>query len=550
MKKTLSILLAVLMLLTSFSAITANALTLRAIALCKKVDNLSDTVKESVDVIDSEHPCFDITDLSKQLVYYVDTEYNTYPFINGVCWYDETEGVYLNESSVFVTKHNYILKVRVTCTDKFEFNGTNVTCELYSGGQITSCTVEEVNPGKTINAVKEYTCDGVSTVDSVYVLLATPLAGSNPSSSAGVTDTSLGVEIDTDENEDYIDNKVKWTLVTDEGETVMKKDDCFVKDMKYRAYIRLKTKTGYEFKTESETKSAVVAKIGGNDTEVAATSSDKKLSEYITVCHAEPIVCTGDIKLDITKCTVNELKTDYTYDATEQSAQVEVKYSALTLKEGTDYEIVYSGNRTNAGTVNYSINGIRNYDGIIEKSFNIKALAVTPGVTLSATKYTYDGNEKKPTVTVKANGKKLVNKTDYTVTYKTGRKNVGKYYATVTLKGNYSGKKTAYYVINPKGTTLLTKKTCKKDSITVNWNKQTAQTGGYEIEYSTSSKFSSSKKIKISKNTTVSKKITGLKKSKTYYFRIRTFKNVTSNGKTETYYSSWSASKNFKTTAK
>ena len=244
------------------------------------------------------------------------------------------------------------------------------------------------------------------------------------------------------------------------------------------------------------------------------------------------------------------LKTDYTYNGSAQKAEIEVKYlNVYTLKEGSDYEIVYSGSHTNAGTVKYSINGIGNYEGSIEKSFTIKPLKATPSVTLSATKYVYDGNVKKPTPTVKVGGKTLKNKTDYSVKYNSG-KNVGNYSVKVTLNGNYSGNKTLKYVINPKGTALSKKKTCKKNSITVNWTKQTAQTTGYQIEYSTSSAFSNSKKVKITKNTTVSKKITSLKKNKKYYFRIRTYKDVTSNGKTETLYSSWSSSKAFITTAK
>ena len=558
MKKSLSILLAVMMLLASFSSVNAYALTVtvRAVVLSKNSSSL-----EGVDAVVNEKPCFDVINSSsigsdKISGYFVDSSYNTSPFIKGVSWYDDTEKKYLNESSIFVSGHKYILKVRVSCKDNFEYayssDVPSVTCELYTGSQYVSCTAEEVVPKKTINVVKEFVCEGVSTVDSVYVLLQSPQSGAVPSSAAVVADTSKGVEIDTDEDDKYIDNKVKWTLVTELGEIPMKKDEFFIKGLKYRAYIRLKTKTGYEFKTESETKSAVVAKIGGNDSEVEATSSEKKLSQYITIYHSQPVVCsdsTGteiNLKIDISNCTVNEKNTEYTYNGSAQNADIEVKYAVLTLKEGSDYEIVYSGNRTNAGTVNYTINGIGNYEGSIAKSFVIKPLKATPSVTLSATKYTYDGKEKKPTVTVKVDGKKL-GSSMYSVAYKTGRKNVGKYSAKVTLKGNYSGTKTAYYVINPKGTSLLTKKTCKKDSITVNWTKQTAQTNGYEIEYSTSSKFTGSKKAVISKNTTASKKITGLKKNKKYYFRIRTYKNVTENSKTVKYYSSWSASKNFTT---
>ena len=62
---------------------------------------------------------------------------------------------------------------------------------------------------------------------------------------------------------------------------------------------------------------------------------------------------------------------------------------------------------------------------------------------------------KKPSVTVKDGSTKLA-ASQYTVTYASGRKNVGKYNVKVTLKGNYSGSKTVAFKINPKGTSLKT----------------------------------------------------------------------------------------------
>ena len=68
--------------------------------------------------------------------------------------------------------------------------------------------------------------------------------------------------------------------------------------------------------------------------------------------------------------------------------------------------------------------------------------------TLSTTAYTYNGQVKKPAVTVKdANGNALVSGTDYTVTYPSGRTALGSYNITVTMKGNYSGTKTLTFTI-------------------------------------------------------------------------------------------------------
>lgn len=83
----------------------------------------------------------------------------------------------------------------------------------------------------------------------------------------------------------------------------------------------------------------------------------------------------------------------------------------------------------------------------------------------------------------------------------------------------------------------------KENTVTVKWKKK-SKIMGYQIQYSTDSKFKKNKKsIKIKKAKTTSKKISNLKESKKYYFRIRTYKS--SNKKTR--YSKWSKVKSTKT---
>ena len=78
----------------------------------------------------------------------------------------------------------------------------------------------------------------------------------------------------------------------------------------------------------------------------------------------------------------------------------------------------------------------------------------------------------------------------------------------------------------------------------MNWKKQTEETTGYQIQYSTNKNFTSGNKtVNITKNKTTSKSISKLKAKKKYYVRIRTYKKV--NGKK--IYSSWSNSKSVKT---
>ena len=176
-----------------------------------------------------------------------------------------------------------------------------------------------------------------------------------------------------------------------------------------------------------------------------------------------------------------------------------------------------------------------------------RTIAHVTGVKLSATTYTYNGKVQKPSVTVKdSKGKALKNGTDYTVSYPKGMKNVGKYTVKVTLKGNYSGSKSMTYNINPKGTSVSKVKAAKK-GFKVTWKKQATQTTGYQVQYSTSSKFKKAKTVTISKNKTTFKSVSKLSTKKKYYVRVRTYKTVKVNGKNVKLYSGWSKAKSVTT---
>ena len=76
-------------------------------------------------------------------------------------------------------------------------------------------------------------------------------------------------------------------------------------------------------------------------------------------------------------------------------------------------------------------------------------------------------------------------------------------------------------------------------AFTVKWKKKSNITG-YQIQYSTNSKFKKgNKSIKIKSAKTVSKKTTKLKVAKKYYVRVRTYKLAKKNN----LYSSWSKKK-------
>ena len=98
---------------------------------------------------------------------------------------------------------------------------------------------------------------------------------------------------------------------------------------------------------------------------------------------------------------------------------------------------------------------------------------------------------------------------------------------------------TTVFATNIPSTTITSVKT-KREAFTIKWKKKT-NIAGYQIQYSTNSKFKKgNKSIKIKNAKTISKKITKLKVAKKYYVRIRTYK-----GKK---YSKWSKVKSIKTT--
>lgn len=235
----------------------------------------------------------------------------------------------------------------------------------------------------------------------------------------------------------------------------------------------------------------------------------------------------------------------YTYDGSAKKPGVTVTDANGAKIASSNYSVAYSNN-VKKGTATVTVTFKGNYSGTVKKTFKINPAKVS-NVKLSSTSYTYNGKTKTPSVTVKdSKGRKLKNGTDYTVKYSSGKKNVGRYAVKVTFKGNYTGSKTVYYYIVPKSTSI-SKVSALKKGFKLSWKKQKTQTTGYQIQYSTSSKFKKAKTVNVSKNKTTSKSVKKLSSKKKYYVRVRTYKTVKIDGKTKKVYSSWSKTKTVKT---
>lgn len=161
---------------------------------------------------------------------------------------------------------------------------------------------------------------------------------------------------------------------------------------------------------------------------------------------------------------------------------------------------------------------------------------------LSKTSAVYTGKAIRPTVTIIDKAGKKIHKKHYTVTYK-NNKNVGKATVIVTFKGKYySGKITKTFTIHPPKMSIRTIKAVG-NKLTVSWKAQTKQVTGYQIQYAANKNFKKAKSIWVKNYKIKNTKISKLKKKTKYYVRIRSYKTVKVNGKTQKLYSAWSSKK-------
>ena len=168
-------------------------------------------------------------------------------------------------------------------------------------------------------------------------------------------------------------------------------------------------------------------------------------------------------------------------------------------------------------------------DGRVEKYCNeckkvrgTQAIPRVASVTLSATKYTYDGKAKTPSVTVKdRTGKVLVKGTDYKVTYAAGRTNPGRYAVTVTFINNYSGSIARYFDILP-GVTGKIAATQTTNAIKLTWTAVPKATGYRVFLYNTKTK----KYVTVATTTKNTVTLTKLQPGTDYTYAVRAYTKV------------------------
>ena len=139
--------------------------------------------------------------------------------------------------------------------------------------------------------------------------------------------------------------------------------------------------------------------------------------------------------------------TGIVYDGTAQYPKLTITYNGHELVEGDDsnpltcdYYTTYSNN-TETGEATVKIEGVNNFSGTFNYTFNINAKEFAADMIGAIADLVYDGNAKEPAPVVTYNGMTLNAGTDYTVTYENNT-NAGEATLTITataLNNNYTG---------------------------------------------------------------------------------------------------------------
>ena len=248
--------------------------------------------------------------------------------------------------------------------------------------------------------------------------------------------------------------------------------------------------------------------------------------------------------------TVTLSQTSYTYDGKAKKPAVTVTKGTEKLR-GTDFTVKYENN-IKPGTAKAIVTGAGVYTGTVTKEFTIKE-AKKKNIGLTCKKvFTKKYGDKAFSLQAKAaKGAKITYKTSdkkVAVVDKKGKVTIkGTGIATITVKATASGynAKTLKVTVkvSPSKASAPSLKTFRGRKLKVSW-KRDGRATGYQVQYCTSKAFKKGvKTITISKNKTVTKTIPKLTKGKRYYVRVRAYKSVKVNKKTQKLYGAWSSVK-------
>ena len=214
----------------------------------------------------------------------------------------------------------------------------------------------------------------------------------------------------------------------------------------------------------------------------------------------------SDSKL-IADCEISGFKNSFTYTGKNiEQPDVTLTYDGKELKEGVDYTVYYKTN-LNAGPAKMTFVGKGEYRGSVAKSFTIQPKDASKVKLYYATPLSFTGNAITPDVLIKDGNKTLERYVDYMVMY-FSNVNVGTGKITVEFYGNYKGKQTVSFVINPAKQQIQVLETRYKGFFVDFVQKGFAT--GYEVQYGTRSDFSDASTYRSTTNKTDKMTVLGL----------------------------------------
>lgn len=192
---------------------------------------------------------------------------------------------------------------------------------------------------------------------------------------------------------------------------------------------------------------------------------------------------------------------------------------------GTYNYHIYTGEEKVTKQATQTSNGVKySVCGSCGANWNKQVIPKIKSIELSYVNTKYNGKVKNPTVTVKdAYDYELLEGTDYTVKYSEGRKEIGKYYVTVTFKGDYSGTKKLSFNIYPEAPAAINLDSSKAGKVKVTWDAVKFASGYYIYCSKDGVNYEKVATVNSDKTSTT---LSGLTSGGIYYFRVRAYTKV------------------------
>jgi hypothetical protein len=272
---------------------------------------------------------------------------------------------------------------------------------------------------KIMTRLTSFICVLVMTVGMAPVSLAQDLAATDPSGYEAVDTVNDGETLNQEDKEDIADDEDK------DGDVDEKKD------------VDNGPSVTADEADDADDADVVEADAQEEEEAVADSADETEVDDLdVNADEESPLTITLD-------------KTSYEYNGSVIKPYIDrvqdPATSAILLKE--QYEAQYVPSVV-PGTYKVTVVGkeeYKNYQGEAQYTItpaNVAACTINPIAAV-----TYTGAAQAPAVTVIFNGTTLVNGTDYTVGY-SNNINAGTATATITGKGNFTGTKSANFVIN------------------------------------------------------------------------------------------------------